>query len=193
MYSIVLLTAMMSGGQGADFFGYGWHGYAGYYGCYGCYGCGGCYGWYGGWGSCCGCCGTVTPGLMPGPMVTEMEQRAWDAYVDRLDSDDDKRDVCELWARADFHARRKLVAKIPPPEKEDKEDKKSLEKEDKKPLEKEDKKSLEKEKPISAAEQKKWDDYVKTLEGDKKTKAENDWKKADLTGKRKLIDDIPEE
>jgi hypothetical protein len=166
VYSIVLMTALVSGGQAANSFGYSGH-YG--WGCWGCWGCGGCYGW----GSCYGCCGTVTPWLMPGPSLPAAEQKKWDDYVSLFDSDDDKKELNDLWTRADITARWELIKKIPvlPPPKEE----------------------AEKDKPLSAEEKKKWDAYVKKLKGEKKQQAEEAWEKADLKGKRKLIEGIPGE
>jgi hypothetical protein len=102
-------------------------------------------------------------------------QKKWDDYVASLDTEDDRKDVSGLWDRADLSARRKLIEKIPPPMKDDKE----LEKP--KPLP-----------PLSAEEMKRWDDYVATLKGEEKKKAEDAWRTADLEGKRKLLRAIPD-
>jgi uncharacterized protein (TIGR03000 family) len=79
MYSVVLMAAVVAGGESADFGRRGcgcWGGCRGCYGCFGgCYGCGGgwgcrggwrrgcggCYG-CGGWGGCYGGCGGVVYG-----------------------------------------------------------------------------------------------------------------------------------
>jgi hypothetical protein len=185
VYSIVVMAALMSGGESSQF-GRGWYGsydciggYGsyGYYGCYGCYGWGGCYGCYG-WGSCGGCCGVVTPGIPPGPTLTPAEQKKWFDYVTSLE-DDERQEVMWLWNRADLGARRQLLAKIveklPPPEAAPPE------------------KKIEKDKPLTEAEQEKWDAYVNKLTGEKKKTAMENWKKADLAGKRKLLEAIPKE
>jgi hypothetical protein len=190
VYSIVLTAAMMSGGHSADLLVHGWHagdgfsgwGYEGFYGSSYGYGngCCGC----GGWVACGGCCGAVTPWLLPGPTVTRAEQKKWDDYVASLDSEDDKREVSDLWERATVDARRQLLEKIPAPygeKKGEKEVEKKVEKKVKGPG-----------KPLSAAEQKKWDDYVKTLKGEKKDEAEESWKKAGPAEKRRLLREIPE-
>jgi hypothetical protein len=165
VYSIVLMTALASGGQAANYFGY--HGHYGGWGCWGCYGYSSCYG-CSGWGSGYGCCGTVTPWLLPGPTIPAAEQKKWDDYVSLFEGDD-RKDLDDIWARADVTARLELVKKIPPPP--DKE---------------------EKDMPLSAEEKKKWVDYVKKLKGEKKQDAEDAWEKADLKGKRKLIKGIPD-
>ncbi len=177
MYGIVLMAAMTSGGQAADC--------VGYHGAPVCHGS-----WCGaGWGhstSCrdccpprCGCCGYVIPGLAgygPGaPSLPAAEQKKWDDYVASLNNDDDRKDLGDLWNKADIGARRKLVSKIPPPMQIE-----------------EEKKEVVKEKPLSAEEIKQWEEYVQTLKGDAKKKAEDAWRKADLAGKRKMIATIPE-
>jgi hypothetical protein len=169
MYGIVVMVALSSGAQSAN--GCGW-------------GCGPAYdgGWCGYWGVGCRsnyCCGVVTPAQLGwgngAPTVSAEEQKKWDDYVASLDHADDRRDVNYLWARADLGARRQLLEKIPPPVKEEA-----------------DSKEIEKEKPLSAEEIKKWDEYVDSLKGDAKKKAEEDWRKANLAGKRKLLDKVPD-
>jgi hypothetical protein len=109
------------------------------------------------------------------PQVSAEEQKKWDDYVASLDNVDDRRDVSDLWARADLGARRQLMAKIPPPVRDEP-----------------DTKEIEKPKELSPEEIKKWQDYVDTLKGEPKKKAEDSWRKADLAGKRKLLEKVPD-
>jgi hypothetical protein len=167
MYSVVVFAAIVSGGQAADTFAHhGWHGCYG--GCYAYswsgYGCWGysCRGWNG-CNGCYGCCGAVTPWLIPAPTVTSAELKQWNDYLARLDYED-QRDLTDLWSRADLGARRKLLTLIP---------------------------VAHEDKPLTAAEQKRWDDYVKTLAGDKKKQAEENWKKATPPEKRRMLEKIP--
>ncbi len=169
MYGIVLMVAMTSGGQAAEYQDCrcgGW-GYAA-----------AC--WEGAWPSS-GCCGVVKLGLANygygsgTPSVSAVEQKKWDDYVASLDNVDDRKDMGELWTKADLSARRQLIAKIPPPMKPEVE-----------------KKPVEKEKPLSAEEIKRWDAHVRKLTGDQKKRAVDSWDKADVAGKRKLLAGLPE-
>jgi hypothetical protein len=168
MYGIVLMVALGGSAEAPGYYNGGcWPAYAGVW-------CG--------YGYCplrLGCCGMVTPGQLGwgygAPQVSAAEQNKWDDYVASLDNVDDRRDVSDLWARADLGARRQLLEKIPPPVKEDA-----------------DTKEIEKPAPLSAEEIKKWKDYVETLKGEAKKQAEDNWTKADLAGKRKLLDKVPD-
>jgi hypothetical protein len=166
MYGIVVMVALSTSAQAAE--------------CYsrGCapanYG--------GGWGHYAirrACCGMVTPSQLGwgtgAPQVSAAEQKKWDEYVASLDRPEHQSAVSYLWDHADLGARRKLLTKIPPPIVEDG-----------------DTKEIEKPEPLSDDEMQKWKEYVGSLKGEAKKKAETEWAKADLAGKRKLLDKIPD-
>lgn len=64
MYSVVLMTALATGGSTADFHHHGC--FYGAYSCFGCFGGYGCYGYYGGWGGYGGYGGYGAYGFGPG-------------------------------------------------------------------------------------------------------------------------------
>jgi hypothetical protein len=175
MYGVVLMAALVSGGEVA--------------GGYSCNGCGYGYGYAAWGGACLGPClptglhsgGRFWLGLFEGwqvgkPLSAEEEKR-WRDYVERLEGID-RQNMDAVWASADVSAKRKLLELLA--EMEKKWAAKGVE-------------EAPAEAPLSAEEQKKWDAYVKKLEGDKKKEAEERWKKADVKGKREILKTLPKE
>lgn len=124
-----------------------------------------------------GCCGAIAPHLLggtPGPAVTPPEEQMWNDYLAELDFDD-REAMKGLWGRADFDGRKKLLGMLAQlradqaKEKADEEDKK----------------------PLSDADQARWDEHLKKLKGDEKTKAEDAWKAGNLKARRALLRALP--
>jgi hypothetical protein len=176
MYGVVLMMALTGAGQGTGCCVV--NGYAGGIGC-------GAWGWGWGWGTPPGmgygrlvspvntCCGVVLPPAPASDLTTKEEAQTWDEYVALLEGHE-KAEMIQVWQKATVEGRRKLLEKLAAMRKQVEEE-----------TEKE-----EAGEPLTAEEMKKWEDYVKTLKGERKKEMEEKWQKANNKGKRQILEKI---
>src|SRR5262249_19949060 len=121
-----------------------------------------------------GCCGVIPNHLMAGPWspsIAPADQKLWNDYLSEL-SYDDRQDIQDVWDRADFEGRRRLLGLLAALRKEQEKERTARE-------------------PLTQMEIDRWKAYLKTLKGDALKKAEADWEKADNLGRRKMLEALP--
>lgn len=120
------------------------------------------------------CGGVIAPHLMAlhaGPTISPPEEQLWRAYLGELPLDD-REELQEVWERADFEGRRKLLGLLFQLRKKQQEENLPAG-------------------PLTREEQDRWDAHLKTLKPEQRKKAEEDWSKADGRGRRKLLQALP--
>jgi hypothetical protein len=127
---------------------------------------------------CCGFLNDAVGGLIapylyagtPGPAIPAEDVRAWEAYLEELDVLD-RTAMRETWSQADFAGRKTLIGLLAK-------------------LRGEQEKKKAAEAPLTEQEQEAWKAHLKGLKGDDLKKAEAEWNRADLAGRRRLLEAV---